>query len=51
MDDLFSEMAEYSHPHNGSSYRVVQTLMNWLDAQVSAVVLPIVSSFCRIAVK
>ena len=35
-------MAEYQHTHNGSSYRLVQTPMNWIDAQVSAVAWPIV---------
>ena len=35
-------MAEYEHTHNGSSYRLVKTPMNWIDAQVSAVAWPIV---------
>ena len=42
MDVFFSEMAEYSRTHNGSSYRVVETLMNWYDAQVSIVAWSIV---------
>ena len=42
---FFSEMAEYSHTFEGSSYRFVQTPMNWLDAQVNAVALSI---FCVI---
>ena len=50
MYDFFSEMAEYSHTYDGSSYRVVQTPMNWLDAQVNAVALSFFSSFCRTAV-
>ena len=39
MYDFFSEMAEYAHTYEGSSYRLVQTPMNWLDAQVNAVAL------------
>ena len=40
--DFFSEMTEYSLTHNGSSYRVVPTLMNWFHAQVSIVAWSIV---------
>ena len=47
MYDFFSEMAEYSHTYDGSSYRVVQTPMNWLDAQVNAVALSFFRHFAE----
>ena len=36
-DSLFLEMAEYEDPFEGSSFRLVHTLKNWDDAQVSGV--------------